>query len=92
MAKMIRVGSEIVRGSNVIVERVVCDPDSQPCASCLEARAGGAGHWHLQALYFGKRFSTMLLVAEIDDARSATSQDHEEAKRYTDRFNRQDIE
>lgn len=67
-------GDVVARGRADIVEEI------------LETPATGGGRWHLRALYFGKKFSTEIILDDMADARAATPADHEQARAYAARF------
>lgn len=65
------VGSHVVRGRGCIVEEVI--------------RYEGE-RVRLNALYLGKKISTEIVIELPMQARAATPADHEQAKRYAERF------
>jgi hypothetical protein len=83
-----KAGDVIARGDGDIVERVLCVPWAS--GNCCWCTNGGRDGWHLEALYLGKRFATQVVTSALDGARLATEADHEQAKRYAERFNNQD--
>lgn len=55
-------------------------------------QSDGSVKYHLSALYLGKRFARELITEDAEGYILATTEDHDLAKAYAERFNRQDLE